>query len=140
MAAFPVIRELQLAPELQRALTSKFELIRYEKGDFVYKMGQVAGEMYFVFQGYVVESEGAVHGPGSFFGELGVLSTSNNIVERSMNCQVTSASCILFRLLRSDLLEFLGQYSRYEKRFKMLSQCWTEKRKCNPVSMVYQYI
>ena len=87
--------------------------IKFYQGDHIARSGETANEMYFVSYGTAVslnpnsDLNVAEFGPGSFFGEMGIL-TENSL--RNADFVVTSPTLILFKLERFAITELIQDY------------------------------
>ena len=92
--------------------------LKFYQGDYIARIGECANEMYFVSYGTAVslnpnsELNAAEFGPGSYFGEMGIL-TENSL--RNADIVVTSGFLILFKLERSSLNDLIKGFPEIRK-------------------------
>jgi NTE family protein len=104
-----------LSDEALQAVQERLVLRRYRKGDVVFAEGDASESMYMVESGQVAVVSGgkngkpaniiAYHGPGSFFGEMGVLSGER----RSADIRV-AIDAELWELHKTDLDALLREH------------------------------
>ncbi|KAJ3285853.1 hypothetical protein HDU79_006991 [Rhizoclosmatium sp. JEL0117] len=100
------------------SLAMTLKCLTYKAGDIVIYHGEEADSMYFVLSGTVevVGNTGVVHaeiGPGSFFGEVGILLNMKRTA--SIRAKIESR---LFKLQKNNLDEIVSEYPTVENKLK----------------------
>ena len=97
---------------------------KYYHGDLIVRSGDVANEMYFVSFGHASSIDRfhntslADFGPGSFFGEMGVIKERST---RNTDVLVTSPILVLFKLERAELQKLIVGFPEIQESIRSLN-------------------